>query len=161
LPTGLPELMITLRRAGDQGLRVVAPGRSSTNGALPAAFVRGAHSEWFFQEAAPTVSQVGVHFKAGGATPFFPASSHELLNAHVALQDLWGGSALELEERLLEAPAPAAQARLLAQALLTHVRRPLKRHPAVDYALHAFEQTPHVRTVAQVADVTGLSQRYF
>jgi AraC-like DNA-binding protein len=105
--------------------------------------------------------QVGVRFKAGGTTPFLPASASELLNTHVALHDLWGASALELEERLFETPAPAAQARLLAQALLAHLFRPLERHPAVEYALHAFEQTPHGRTVAQVADVTGLSQRYF
>jgi AraC-like DNA-binding protein len=161
LPTGLPELIITLRCAGEHHLRVVARGRSSAGVCLPAAIVRGAHSEWYFHEATPVVSQVGAHFKAGGAAPFFPASARELLNSHIALHDLWGASALEVAERLVETPTPAARARLLAQALLAHVSRPVERHPAVDYALRVFEQSPHSHTVAEVAHQIGLSQRYF
>ena len=43
---------------------------------------------------------LGVHFKPGGACPFLGVSAGELAGAHANLVDLWGPSAIQLQERL-------------------------------------------------------------
>ena len=40
-------------------------------------------------------SIMGVHFKPGGAFPFFGAVVGELAGTHVSLEELWGSSAVE------------------------------------------------------------------
>jgi AraC-like DNA-binding protein len=144
LPTGTVELVIDLR--------------AETRGA--AAVVCGAYSEFFEIETAAETSVLGVHFKPGGAFPFFEPPAGELHNRHVGLEDLWGADAADLRERLLEATTADARFRILEGALLARIVRPLTRHRAVAGALHAFAG-PRARTVADVCEQTGLSQRRF
>jgi AraC-like DNA-binding protein len=103
---------------------------------------------------------LGVHFKPGGAFPFVRASAGELHNGHVPLPDLWGRTAHELREQILEAGSTADRFRLLEQALLSHVQRRLARHPAVALALHIFENDC-AHLVDDVVRRVGLSPRRF
>jgi AraC-like DNA-binding protein len=165
LPTGRPELLITLHRVNGE-LRVFEQCRPAAGEALPAAVLRGAYSQWYRLEAAPVLSQVGVRFTAGGATPFVPVSGEELHNRHVSLEALWGARAAEVYERLLEAATPRARVCVLAQALLTqalrsHAARPLARHPAVRSALQTAPAAAQQRPIAHLAEQAGLSQHRF
>ncbi|MFQ4143815.1 hypothetical protein [Chlorogloeopsis sp. ULAP02] len=47
---------------------------------------------------------MGVHFKAGGGTPFFALPTGELHNQILSLDELWNHRAAEVCDRLLEAP---------------------------------------------------------
>ena len=144
LPTGTVELVIDLRaETGGDG-----------------AVVCGAHSEFFEIETPAEASVMGVHFKPGGAFPFFAPPAGELHNLHVALADLWGAAAGELRERLLAASTPERRFRILEEHLLARAVRPLARHPAVTHALAQFEGA-RVRTVAEVSGQIGLSRRRF
>ncbi|MGH7192005.1 MAG: helix-turn-helix domain-containing protein, partial [Candidatus Saccharimonadales bacterium] len=104
---------------------------------------------------------IGVQFKPGGAVPFFGLPTRELANAHVALADLWGAAADELREQLLETKTPRARLLVLENTLLRQLVRPITRHPAVDFALRAFQSGPCPINVGQVASRTGFSQRRF
>ena len=145
LPMGTTELVIDLREGS--GLR------------LPR--LCGPHSESFVLDTAPQASVMGVHFKPGGAFPFFDMPAGELHNTRLSLDDLWAGRAAELRERLLEAPTPRARFQTLERFLLAQAVRPLRRHPAVTFALRAFHDRSQLPSVSSVVDRTGWSQRRF
>jgi hypothetical protein len=60
---------------------------------------------------------MGVHFKPGGAFPFLEAPAGELHNVRVPLDVVWGKSAAEMQERLLETRTAASRFRILEQCL--------------------------------------------
>ena len=155
LPTGTTELVINLR---EDRVRIYDRRDVRRFQTLPGALVCGTHSEFFVIDTAQQFAVLGVHFKPGGAFPFFKLPAGEVRNQHVALADLWGARAGELRERLLAAATPAAKFEVLERVLLAQLARPLERHPAVDYALR---QLPHARSVAAVTADVGLSQRRF
>ena len=144
LPTGTVELVIDLRPDTLGGGAVVC----------------GAHSEFFEIDTAVETSVIGVHFRPGGAFPFFSPPAGEMHNLHVGLDDLWGAEAARLRERLLAATTADARFRILESALLARCVRPLQRHRAVAGALHAFAG-PSAPTVADACAHSGLSQRRF
>lgn len=145
LPMGTVELVVNLRE--DQ-----------PHFRMPV--VAGPRSEPAVLDTAQAASVVGVHFKPGGAFPFFGVPAGELHNLDVPLDVLWGARATELRERVLAAPTPAAKLGVLERMLLAAARSP-GRHPAVAFALEQFCAVPQALTVAEVAHSAGLSGRRF
>lgn len=154
LPQGTVELIINL---GDERNRVYRGAEC-----IPASFrgplVCGPHSGFFAIDTDHALSVLGVHFRPGGAFPFFRPPAGELHDAHVALDALWGPAAAELYERVLEAPTPQAKMRTLEQALLARLARPLRRRQAVAFAVRELQRG---QSVAQVRQQVGLSARHF
>jgi transcriptional regulator GlxA family with amidase domain len=72
-----------------------------------------------------------------------------------------GARAVSLRDQLLDAKTPEARFRILEQCLLARAARPLARHPAVAFALKEFQAVPHTRTISDVANQIGISQRRF
>lgn len=144
LPTGTVELVIDMR-SEPSGFRAV---------------VAGPHSESSVLDTSRAASVLGVHFKPGGAFPFFGVPAGELHNSEVPLDALWGSGADELRERALAARSTEARFRVLEAFLLARART-LARHPAVAFALRELGEAPRARTVAAVVDAVGLSQRRF
>lgn len=99
---------------------------------------------------------IGVHFKPGGAFAFLGISPAEIVNAHVALADLWGTEGSLLREQLLEARSVESRFTLIERALLRRLVRARRRHPAVAGALEALRGEARV---ADVADLVGLGRR--
>ena len=158
LPSGTLELVINLR---DDELRIydaVRPGRCRR---FSGAVVSGPYSGFFVTDTAEEASIMGIHFRPGGAFPFLGLPAGELSDTHVELETLWGRSAVELRERLCTAATAADRFRLLEEALLTHMFRPLEHHYAVPAALDAFGQPDATPTVREIACRIGLSQRRF
>ena len=158
LPDGSMELVINLHE--DQ-TRLYDSQDTAKVATLPGAIVVGAHSEFFVIDTAGQHSVAGVHFKPGGAFPFFDPPASELYNRLVSLDDLWGALAAQLRERLLEAPTPQAKLRILEETLLAQAARRLHRHPAVAFALGEFHGLPQTRSIADVTAQIGLSAKRF
>ena len=125
------------------------------------AAVAGPHSEFFVIDTAEQESCMGAVFKPGGVFPFFRRPASELRDASVPLDALWGARAVELRDRLLEAPTPEARFDVLERVLRAELGRNLDRHPAVAFALREFLIVPHARTIAEVTGQLGLSPRRF
>jgi AraC-like DNA-binding protein len=157
LPDGTMELVIDLREA-------VSTARAGpTDADLPGGgALLGAQSQArLIQTSAPT-AVIGAHFKPGGAFPFLPPPAGEFHGAVVPFQEVWGRTAQDLRERLLEDRRPVARLRILERFLLDRVVRPFAPHPAVAFALGELQAAvPGAATVAEVTDRTGLSQRRF
>lgn len=155
LPTGTTELVINLR---EDRVRIYDRQDVRRFQTLPGALMCGTHSEFFVIDTEEQFAVMGVHFKPGGAFPFFKLPAGEVRNQHVALADLWGARTGELRERLLAAPTPEAKFHVLETILLAQLLRPLVRHPAVAFALRYL---PHADSMAAVTEQIGLSQRRF
>jgi AraC-like DNA-binding protein len=143
LPMPTAELVIDLRASGR---------------AVP--LLCGPQSESFVIDTSSPAAIIGVHFKPGGAFPFFKPPAGELLNARLPLDALWAGRAEELRERLLEAPTPVDRFQTLERFLLAQLVRPLARDAAVVFATGAFQNAQPL-SVSDVVERTGWSQRRF
>jgi len=157
LPTGTTELVINLREDHIETYGGDASAMQSFRGGV----VCGPHSESFVIDTSQEESVIGVHFKPGGAFPFFKLPAGELHNLHVGLDDLWGAAACDLRDQLLAEATPEAKIRVLERQLLAQLTKPLSRHPAVSFALNEFHTVPQARTIAEVTCQIGLSARRF
>ncbi|HEU4538412.1 MAG TPA: DUF6597 domain-containing transcriptional factor [Polyangiaceae bacterium] len=101
---------------------------------------------------------MGVHFKPGGARPFFDVPVGELEDRVFSLGSVWGARGAGLRDRLLEAPTDAERVALLERALLERARGPLATLPPIRAALDAFED-PGLASVADVRDRLDLSPK--
>ena len=119
-PSGTIELVINLR---DDGLRVYDRVRSGVCERFSGAVVSGTYDRFFVIDTAEEASLLGVHFKVGGAFPFFGLPASELVNAHVDLEALWGRAGRELRERLAAAIHPIDKFRVLEAIELFVPRR--------------------------------------
>ena len=144
LPTGTTELVFTLNTAGEA-----------------AAGIAGPRSEFMVLETSRPFSAIAVHFRPGGGSPFFGLPSGELHNRLLTLDLVWGGYAGTIRDRLWEATTAGQRFRILEEALLTRARGSMERHPAVRYALDAFDGSPGERRVGDVVQRIGLSSRRF
>jgi len=148
LPQGTVELVLDLR------------SRREGTGGFPDAVVCGPHSRFFVIDTACQAEVIGIHFKPGGAFPFFKLPVDELHNLHVSLDDLWGSRATELRERVWAAPTPKAKIDVMEKVLIAQAFRGFERHPAVGFALGEF-QRQELPAIAVVTDKIGLSSRRF
>lgn len=158
LPTATTELVINLR---EDRIETYSRNQVAQPLTFRGAVICGPHSEYFVIETNQETSVIGVHFKPGGAFPFFKLPAGELHNLHVSLDDLWGRIAADLREQVLEARTPEAKFQILENYLLAQLAKPLVRHPAVEFALNEFHSVPHTRTISDVTDQIGLSARRF
>jgi AraC-like DNA-binding protein len=158
LPDGAMALVMNLK---DDVARVYDRREPSKFQSTRGALLVGVQSEYFVLDTAEQQSVIGVHFKPGGAFPFFKMAAGELHNQHLSLDLLWGNGARELREQLLEAATPERKFQILEESLLAHARKPLLRHPAVDFAIQEFGDPRRAASVAQVTEQIGLSSRRF
>lgn len=145
LPMATTELVIDLR---------------STTAASHAATVAGPASEHWLLETSAAASVIGVHFRAGGAFPFFDFPASELHNVRVPLEALWGPKARALVEQVLAAPTPEAKFDVLERVLLATARA-VSRHRAVAFALRELSVLPGSCGITEVTQQIGMSQRRF
>jgi AraC-like DNA-binding protein len=121
----------------------------------------GPHSQFFAIDTAVESSAAGVHFKPGGAYPFFRLPSGEIHNAHIGVEDVWGARARDVREQLLASKTPRAKAHVLEQALLAQLTRVAEPHPAVAFALGEFRAKPDAQKISEVTSQLSLSPRQF
>jgi AraC-like DNA-binding protein len=159
LPTGEIDLVINMR---DSALRIYDPRELQNPQRLWGPVVAGAHSRHYVIDTLQQSALLGVKFRPGGAYPFLRDSADQLHNRHVVLADLWGRSALDLKEMLMEVPTPEARFHLLEEALLGRLAAARQPHAAVAYALSRFHSGGGITPMlASVTEETGLSSRRF
>ncbi len=155
LPTGRTHVVF---RLSDHPLRLFAGADDDRGRTFELAVVGGARSTYYVRDVSRPLHSVGAELQPGAAHALLGAPAGELAEAHTSLGDLWGRSAVEARERLLE--AGDAERRLdLFEAFLS-ARLPAVRglHPAVAHALGRFAIDAEV---GEVVAETGYSHRRF
>jgi len=102
----------------------------------------------------------GVVLRPAGAALLLGVPAYELTDVDVPLDALWGRPANRIRERLMQARTPAAKLETLERCLLEHL--PDSEPPlVVSYALALLNRPAAAPPLAEVARVSGFSQRRF
>lgn len=157
MPDGSVELVINLAEDCIRNYDSRNPEKSAS---IPGCVVSGPRSEFFVIDTAGEAAVAGVHFKPGGAFPFFRVPPAEMADQSLALDTLWGAASGWLRERVLGAKSPAERLRRLERCLLEQFARPLERHPAVNFALQRLAATSPPG-IGWIVNQVGYSQRHF
>lgn len=155
LPTGTLELVIPL-----SGQRLVWRELTGQVDGCQGALVCGPRRSAFDVPTGQQSRIVGVHFRAGGAWPFFGVPMDTLAERNIPLASLGIREANDLTEKLAEAASPAARFSLLGGFMLD--RFSLKRvpHRAVRAALvRVGSAGDDLASIADVVASSGLSHR--
>ena len=157
LPSGEMQMVINLHEDRCRIYERDQPDRYQT---FRGSILSGAHSEYVvIGTDMPAV--MGVHFRPGGAFPFLRMPAGELRDATVSLDTLWGSSAVDLRDRLLEAPTHQARFEILERVLLIELMRSCDGQQAVMFALRRIMAAPHVTTISSVSEQIGLTPKRF
>lgn len=158
LPSGTFAMIFNLR---DDELRIYRSSEPSPLRRFSGALISGAYAEPFMTDMAEEACTLGVHFKPGGAFPFFSLPAGELANAHIDLGAIWGSAAAELHGQLHDLPTPSERFLRVEQALMRRLVDPPTRHDAVRAGLDLLAR-PHDRVlVRDIAKAVDLSERRF
>ena len=158
LPSGTVELVVNLR---EDEFRIYEIDDLAHARRFSGAIVSGPFGRAFAIEARQHAGVIGVHFRPGGAFPFFGVATGELANRHVDLETLWGRGAVVMRERLCAASGAPERFRLLEAELARHLSHCIKSHWAVQFALDAFGHAEAPTPIQAVAQGAGLSHRRF
>jgi AraC-like DNA-binding protein len=158
LPTGAAQLIMNLKE--DQ-TRLYDPESPHMYVATSGSVLSGVQSRFQVIDSSEQEYVAGVAFKPGGTVPFMRLPAHEASDADVPLESLWGRRrAAALRERLLERASIDATLDAL-EDVLDEIWRPPGLHPAVNFALTAFDRAPFTTSIATVTDALGLSAKRF
>jgi AraC-like DNA-binding protein len=123
--------------------------------------VSGAHDRYVVRGVAGASAVIGVHFRPGGAAPFFAGALGGLHNRTELLDALWGPAAIALRERLQHAPTLAQRFRLVEDALLAREPATHRLDTPVLQALQVLGRDPSVARVDSVQRASGYSPQQF
>jgi AraC-like DNA-binding protein len=123
------------------------------------ALLVGIHSRCQVIDRFDMAELIGVVFRPGGTTPFFPMETHVFSHRETSLEDIWGRQATVLRDRMREARTMDAKFAVLEQHLLCRLGRAgaVQRPAAVDLALA--ELKSGVEPISAISRRIGLSSR--
>ena len=122
--------------------------------------IAGPQAEYMVIDTSSLIAMAGIHFRPGGAVPFFGAPADAFANEHVVLDDVWGRAGGRMRERLLEAPTPEEKLSVMEAELRALLKRNPARDAAVEDAVARFDLT-EAPTVAEAAARANLSTKRF
>jgi AraC-like DNA-binding protein len=161
LPNGCVQVIVNLER---DYLHDCPEGGPEAR--VAAALVVGSRSVYELVSSADMADLIGVVFEPEGFQAFARDGVDRFSNRSVNLEDVCGGWARELRERLLGAADVRTRFRLLERFLFERMARRLDEpesglEAAVRFALERFAEAPRMTAVRDVARRTGWSERRF
>ena len=158
LPSGAAQLIVNLK---EDETRLYDPEYPHRYVATSGSVLAGVRSGFQIIDTSEQEYVAGVAFRPGGTVPFLRMPAHETSDADVPLEALWGRQRTAvLRERLLESHSLDATLDAL-EAVLREAWCPQHLHPAVVFALAAFNRAPQTTSIAAVTDTIGLSPKRF
>jgi AraC-like DNA-binding protein len=158
LPTGAAQLIVNLK---EDRTRIYDPGRLGHAIENAGTVLSGVHTRFQVIDTAEQEFVAGVVFRPGGLVPFMRVPAHETNDIDVPVEALWGRCRTAvLRERLLESESLDLKLDAL-EAVLREALTPRTLHPAIAFALTAFDRRPATASIAKVTDAIGLSAKRF
>ena len=121
-------------------------------------WISGMQRQYIVIGAEPGSSMMGVHFRTGGAAPFFGFPISELAGEVVELDLIWKREILALREQLMETPSIDGKFDLLEAYLVAKAQSRLEPDNTISVALAALGSWPVV-TLRDLAAHLGLSHK--
>lgn len=123
---------------------------------VPPAFITGSHTASYVSNIPAGEPVMAVHFRPGGAFPFFGIPLGELEDAYVGIDEVWGSDGHDLHERLIETSPATGRIRVIEEFLLSRPWLSADRQPGVAAAMAAIERNPSIR-MADIRERAGVS----
>jgi AraC-like DNA-binding protein len=140
--------------------RLFAPGESRRDVDLTS-FVTGAFDTYQLVESFGATSGVQVNFTLLGIRVIVGRPIEDMKNGAFAPEDIFGGFARELTNRLYDAPSWEARFTCLDRALTSRLREARDVPAAVRCAWHRLVATSGRSSIASIVQDVGWSQRHF
>jgi AraC-like DNA-binding protein len=161
LPSGCAQVIFGLSR----DFLLDCPEGLPDQRTAPALLV-GQRSVYEIVDTSDFADLIGIVFEPAVLPAFVSDRADLFSNRNAALEQVWGGQARTLRDHLREVSSPQERLRCLEQFLLANflpriLQSRFDLHPAVEFALYRFGQTPTVWSVTEVARNTGWSHRRF
>jgi AraC-like DNA-binding protein len=138
-------------------LRVIRGGREEV---LTVSGITGLQGTARTFRASTDTRTVLVAFKSYGAFPFLACPMDRLVDMHVGLEQIVGGSRLrELQEQLGESPSTADLSRLVQNFLLYRLADADDVHPSVIQAVDRLFMERGTAPIESIAEESGISRR--
>jgi AraC-like DNA-binding protein len=155
LPTAHLQIVMSLARD------YLTDCNGSMSGHSAASILGGIRSRYQVIDRFDMTELIGVIFRPGGTTPFFPMSAHDAANTEIGLGDLWGRHEARLRDRLRESGHIGEKFRILDAEFLQRLaqRRATQQPPALSLALTAMHGSDEALTVGGISRRIGLSTR--
>ncbi len=103
---------------------------------------------------------IGVHFKPGGAYPFFNLPVSELNNSTIETDILWNIDIHYIRDEILEKKSIEDKFAVLEQHFMKKGKNRFEPNIFIDYALKQLQHSPQVWTIERLAAKTGFSQKH-
>lgn len=155
LPDASMELIIDLKGAPKKLYDREDPTRHAP---YQRCWISGMQRQYIVIGAEPGSSMMGVHFRTGGAAPFFGFPISELAGEVVELDLIWKCEILALREQLIETQSIDGKFDLLEQYLIRKAQTRLEPDKTIAVALAALGSWPVV-TLRDLASHLGLSHK--
>jgi AraC-like DNA-binding protein len=158
LPTGAAQLIVNLK---EDRTRVYDPNHPRRCVSTAGTILAGVQSGYQIIDTAEQEYVAGVAFRPGGSTAFVRVPACETRDADTPLESLWDRQpTADLREQLLERSHPDAQLDAIETALRAMLQ-PTGVHPAIAFALTAFNRIPLATNIGAVTDAIGMSAKRF
>ena len=155
LPNGAIELIIDLSASPKKLYHPLDLTRFTT---YRRAWISGLQRRYIVIGAERGSSMMGVHFRTGGAAPFFGFPISELTASVIELDLIWKREVYGLRDRLLDEPDISRKFDILEEFLLAKSRGNLDGDSTVEMALSALRRWP-VLPLRELAARIGVSQK--
>jgi AraC-like DNA-binding protein len=157
LPDGSIELMIDLM---DEPKKLFMGNDLTKHCYYKNSWISGERTGYILVEQGFDNAMIGVHFKPGGAYPFFSFPISEINDAVVELDLLYGSIITDLREQLLEAVSLEIKFQVLEQFLITQAKTNLEVDEAIEFALKQILASPQMLAIKDLSDKIGITQKH-
>ncbi len=155
LPDASMELILDL---GEGAKKLYDREQHTRHAAYNKCWISGIQRKYIVIGAEPGSSMMGVHFRTGGAAPFFGFPISELAGEVVELDLIWKREILALREQLMETSSVDAKFDLLEAYLVRKAQSRLEPDGTVAAALAALGSWPVVG-LSDLSSHLGLSHK--
>ena len=156
LPDGSMDLLIDLT---DTPKKLFHDEAGDTFTTYSKSWLSGMKTEYILIDASVS-TMIGIHFKPGGAYPFFALPVSELNNMTIETDILWNIDIHYLRDAILEKDSIEDKFRLLENFFLQKGKNRLEQNVFIQYALDQLQHSPQLWTIEKLAAKTGFTQKH-
>jgi AraC-like DNA-binding protein len=156
LPDGSMDLLIDLTETPKK-LFHNEEGTSYTS--FNKSWLSGMKTDFILIDASVT-SMIGVHFKPGGAYPFFDLPLAELNNTTVESDVFWNTAIHSIRDAVLNTESIEGKFKVLEDYFIVKGKHKLDPNIFINYAIGQLQQSPQLWTIEQLARKTGYTQKH-
>jgi len=156
LPDGSMDLLIDLTESPKK-LFHNEEGSSFTT--YKKSWISGMKTEYILIDASVS-TMIGVHFRPGGASPFFSFPISELNDTTIEMDCIWKTEIHSIRDAILNTPEIENKFKILEKYFFQKAKNKLEPNLFVSYAIDQLQQSQVLWTIEQLSNKIGITQKH-